>query len=135
MTVRYHCPILKCRWFHDAAASPIRPAALADLALWTAETWADLSDRPVSGLATAHIVDAHLATHSPVEWMGELARRDRRIKSAERLCGELSAAVQNAMSLTEAVHAVTTMRLPSRAEVESIREQLAGLVGTAVCDA
>jgi hypothetical protein len=67
--------------------------------------------------------------------MTEMARLQRRIKSTEQLCGALTAAVQNAASFTEAVHAVTTMRLPSRKEVESIREQLVGLVGTAVRDA
>lgn len=129
MTVRYHCPILTCRWFYGALASPSVPETPTDPTLWTAATWANLSVRPASGLAAAHIVDAHLVTHSPVEWMTEMARRDRRIKSAEELISRLSEAVQNAASFTEAVHAVTTMRLPSRAEVESIQEQIAGLVG------
>lgn len=135
MTRQHHCPVLPCRWFHRTVASPLTPEAPADLTLWTAETWADMSERPAAGLAAAHVIDAHLVTHSPVEWMAEVARRDRRISSLEELVSRLSVAVQNAMSLTEAVHAVTTMRLPSRAEVESIQEQLAGLVGTAVCDA
>lgn len=128
--VRYHCPILTCRWFHTALASPTAPETPADPILWTAATWANLSVRPVSGLATAHIVDAHLVTHSPIEWMTEMARLRGRIKSAEELISRLSEAVQNAASVTEAVHAVTTMRLPSRAEIESIQAQIAGLVGT-----
>jgi hypothetical protein len=134
MTRQHHCPVLPCRWFHRTVASPLTPEAPADLTRWTAETWANMSVRPATGLATAHVVNEHLVTHSPVEWMAEIARRDRRISSLEELCGRLAEAVQNAMSLTEAVHAVTTMRLPSRAEVESIREQLAGLAGTAACD-
>lgn len=99
----HHCPISACRWSHTAVASPAGPEPPTDLVLWTAATWASLSDRPVSGLATAHVVDAHLVTHSPVEWMGEMRRLLGRIESLEQLCGELSAAV----------------RLPSRAEVEA----------------
>jgi hypothetical protein len=130
MTAQHYCPVLTCRWFHRYVASPFAAEAPADLTRWTVETWAGMSVRPAAGLAAAHVIDAHLVTHSPIEWMAELARRDRRISSLEELVSRLSGAVQNAMSLTEAVHAVTTMRLPSRAEVESIREQLAGLVGT-----
>lgn len=122
MTARYHCPILDCRWFHDAVASRNVPEAPADLTLWTATTWEDMSDRPAAGLATAHVVDGHLVTHSPVEWMTEMRRLLGRIESLQRLCGKLSAGY--CMTDLESVVAI-----PSRSEVESVREQLAGLVG------
>lgn len=126
MTVRCHCPIRTCRCFYDVVASPTVPEPPADLTMWTATTWAKLSDRPATGLATAHIIDAHLVTHSPVQWMTEIRRLLGRIESLERLCGKLSTGY--CMTDLESVPAI-----PSRAEideVESIRTQLAGLVGT-----
>jgi hypothetical protein len=124
--VRHHCPIVVCRWFHETVASPTTPDAPADLTLWTATTWANMSDRPATGLATAHVIDGHLVTHSPVEWMTEMRRLHVRIKSLEQLCSKLSTGY--CMTDVESVPAI-----PSRAEidaVESIRTQLAGLVGT-----
>lgn len=123
MIVQHHCPVLTCRWSHRTVASPSAPEVPADLTQWTAETWANMSERPAAGLAAAHVVDGHLVTHSPVEWMTELRRRDSRIESLEKLCSQLAAATYPA-----GLDAVTA--IPSRAEVESIREQLAGLVGT-----
>lgn len=135
MTVRYHCPITACAWFHDAAVSDFPSDTPADVLQWPATTWSLIADWSGRMLATGQVVNAHLVTHSPVEWMGEMARLQRRIAAAEQLCGELSVAVQNAAFVTAAIDPIATTRMPSRAEVESVREQLAGLVGTAVCDA
>lgn len=129
MTTRYRCPISTCAWSHDYVASGSVPDIPSDLLSWTRANWADMSERINGMLAAAHVIDGHLATHSTVEWMTELRQYQARAEDAEAQLDRLLDALEQTADVTAAVHPVTSMRLPSRAEVEAARELLAGVAG------
>lgn len=135
MTTRYRCPISTCRWFHDAVAAPPPAYCPPDLLSWSGPTWASMSERIDGGLAAAHVIDAHLVTHSPVEWMTELRLYQARAEAAEDRADRLEVALELTADVTAAVHPVTSMRLPSRAEVEESAAVLAGVTGGGGVDA
>lgn len=129
MTTRYRCPISTCAWFHEYVATSPTPACPQDVLFWTAANWADMSERIDGYLAVAHRIDAHLVTHSPVQWMTELRNERRRTEAATAERDQLRIAVEKFSFLADAVDPLTTRRLPSRAEIEAVRELLAGAVG------
>lgn len=81
MTVRYPCPLPPCQWFHDHVVTPLTADVPTDILLWTPLNWADMNERTGPGLTAAQKIDAHLATHSPVQWMAEL-NRERQLRQA-----------------------------------------------------
>lgn len=129
MTVKYPCPLRSCAWFYSHAATPATADVPTDILLWTQLNWADMAERTGPGLTAAQVVDAHLVTHSPVQWMGlACAERDR----AESVTAErdrLRIVVEKTAFFTEAVDPLTTRRLPSRAEIEAVQALLADAAG------
>lgn len=85
-----------------------------------------MSERVNGSLAIAHVIDAHLVTHSPVQWMTELRNEQRRTEAAIAERDRLRIAVEKLAFLANAVDPLATRRLPSQAEVEATRELLAG---------
>jgi hypothetical protein len=74
MIVRIRCTLSTCAWSHATAATDHVLAAGPDPAYWTAETWTVLADKLGLDYSIAQVVDAHLATHVPHEWMTEVRR-------------------------------------------------------------
>lgn len=132
MTTRYRCPISACAWFHDAVAAPPPAYCPPDLPAWSGPTWASMSERIDGGLAAAHVIDAHLVTHSPVQWMAELRLYQARAEVAESEADRLRIVVEKTAFLADAVDPLTTKQLPFRAEVRAVRELLAGAAGGGV---
>lgn len=125
MIVRYPCPHSDCRWLHDHVATPRTANVPTDILTWTPANWADMAERTGPGLTAAHIIDAHLVTHSPVQWMTELRNERQRTESAIAEQDRLRIAVEKLAFLADAVDPLSTRRLPSRGEVEAMRELLA----------
>lgn len=125
MTTRYRCPLSTCRWFHDSEMTPPPAYCPPDILAWSGPTWASMSERIDGGLATAHIIDAHLVTHSPFQWMTELRDERQRTESVTAERDRLRIVVEKLAFLTDAVDPLSTRRLSSRAEVEAMRELLA----------
>lgn len=134
MTTRYRCPISACAWFYDAVATPPPAYCPPDLLAWSGPTWASMSERIDGGLAAAHVIDAHLVTHSPVQWMAELRLYQARAETAESEADRLRIVVEKTAFLADAVDPLTTRRLPSRADVQAARELLAGAVSGGAVD-
>lgn len=128
MTTRYRCPISTCAWFHEYVASGSAPDCPSDVLSWTPANWADMSDRVGRVVAVAHVIDAHLSTHLPIEWMTELRRYQARAEDAEGQLDRLLDVLELTADVAAAVHPVTSMRLPSRCEVEASATALAGVV-------
>ena len=73
MTIRYLCPISTCQWFHETVATDSASSYPPDVAHWTLANWADVPQRTGHLLTAVHVIDAHLSTHSPVEWLTDLS--------------------------------------------------------------
>lgn len=123
MTARIRCAISTCRWFHNTVATGVVLAAGPNPAYWNAATWAVLDGVEGDGLTVSSRVAAHLATHMSHEWMAEIRREHDRAYAAERLRDMLIGAMRGAAAFTSAMDALTTMRMPSRAEVEQVNIQ------------
>lgn len=105
-------------------ASTPGPEHTADVLTWSPATWSIVSERVGSILSVVQVVDAHLSTHSPVEWVMELARERRRADDAEADRDRLLVAAQKLGNFTITVDAITSTRMPSRADVEATRAVL-----------
>lgn len=133
MTTQYFCPISSCGWTQTHVATPEAADCPSDLLDWTPVNWASMSDRAGFDLAVGHVIDGHLATHSPVEWMTELRRERARAEDAEAQLDRLLDVLEQTADVAAGMHPVTSMRMPSRTEVEASAAVLAGTVngGTA----
>jgi len=87
-----------------------------------------MSDRAGRLLSVAQVIDAHLATHSPVEWMTELRRVQARAEDAETELDQTLAALKTAKSFADATDALTSMRMPTRAEFEDVKAAFASVI-------
>lgn len=135
MTTRYRCPISTCRWFFLHVATEPGATPTLNALLLAPRTWPPVTGGPSPTLSVARAVEGHLSTHSPVEWLEELRQYQARAEDAEAQLDRLLDVLEQTADVTAAVHPVTSMRLPSRAEVESARELLAGAVGGGGVDA
>lgn len=120
--IRYPCPLPTCQWFYRHAATPATADVPTDILSWTPANWASMAERTGPDLAAAHVIDAHLVTHSPVQWMTELGRERRRADDAEAERDRLHGTAAKLAEFTIAVDTVT--RMPTRGEVEATRELL-----------
>jgi len=87
-----------------------------------------MSDRAGRLLSVAQVIDAHLSTHSPIEWMTELRRLQARAESAETELGQILAALKTAESFADATDALSSMRMPTRAEFEDVKAVFASAI-------
>lgn len=135
MIVRYPCPHPTCRWFFNHVVTPRTADVSTDILTWTPANWDAMAERTGPGLAAAHIIDRHLVTHSPVQWMAMVygERSNTEAVTVER--DRLRIAVEKLAFLADAVDPLSTRRLPSRAEVEAMRELLAGVANGGVANA
>lgn len=131
MTVRYRCPISVCGWSHEYVASASVPDCPADILSWSAVAWASMSEWTGSLLSVVQTIDGHLATHSSHEWMTELRRYQARAEEAEYELDQTLGALKAAKNFADAVDAVQTMRMPTRAEWEAAKTGLLALAGPA----
>lgn len=122
--IRYPCPLPTCQWVYRHAATPLTANVPTDILTWTPANWADMAERTGPGLAAAHIIDGHLVTHSPVQWMTELRTERQRTEAAIAERDRLRIVVEKLVFLADAVDPLSTRRLPSRGEVEATRELL-----------
>lgn len=129
VTVRYRCPLSMCTWFHEYVASDSAPECPADVLLWTASIWAFMPDRVGRSLSVIQVIDAHMSTHSPVEWMTELRQLQARAEDAEAERDRLRTTTQRLAEFTIAVDAVTSPRMPTHAEVQATRALLLDAAG------
>lgn len=130
MIVRYCCPISTCSWFTERVASGSASEFEADVLSWSATTWGSVTER-INGISTiVQVIDAHLVTHFPVQWMTELRDERRRAESVTTERDRLRIVVEKLSFLADAVDPLATRKLPSRAEVEATRELLASVVGS-----
>lgn len=129
MTTQYRCPISTCGWTQTRVATTATAECPADLLNWTSANWADASERTSADLAVGHVIVGHLATHSPVQWMTELRRYQARAEDAEAQLDRLLDAMEQTADVAAGAHPVTSMKLPSRAEIEATQELLAGARG------
>lgn len=134
MIVRYPCSHPDCRWFHDRVATPRTANVPTDILTWTPANWDAMAERTGPGLAAAHIIDGHLVTHSPVQWMAMVYGERQRTESVMAERDRLRIVVEKLMFLADAVDPLSTQRLPSRAEVEATRELLAGVLNGGAAD-
>lgn len=118
MTTRYRCPISNCGWSHNAVVTGPAPDWSTDLLMWTPADWAAAPNWVGRTLATVHVINAHLVTHSPVQWMTEIRRERERAEAAERRLIEAQEALESAAVFTDAAHPIHPTRLPSRAELD-----------------
>lgn len=128
MTVHYRCPISTCPWFTEYVASASAPECPADILSWSPVAWASMSDRAGRPLSVAQVIDAHLSTHSPVEWMTELRRLQARAEAAETELDETLAALTTAKDFADVTDALTSMRMPTRAELEDVKAAFANVI-------
>lgn len=135
MIVRYLCPHPTCRWFFSHTVTPRTANVPTDILTWTPANWDAMAERTGPGLTAAHIIDGHLVTHSPVEWMTELRRYQARAEAAEDRADRLEDALEQTADVTAGMHPVTSMRLPSRAEVEMSAAALAAAVNGGAANA
>lgn len=115
-------------WFHEYVASASVPDCPADILAWSPVAWAFMSDRAGRLLSVVQIVDAHLATHSPFEWMTELRRLQVRAEDAETELDQALSALKAAKSFADATDALTTLRMPTRVEFEDVKTAFASLL-------
>lgn len=125
MIVRYPCPHPTCRWFHDHVATQRTAAVPTDILTWTPANWEAMAECTGPELAAAHIIDGHLVTHSPVQWMTELRDERQRTETVAAERDRLRIVVEKLTFLADAVDPLSTRQLPTRAEVEATRELLA----------
>lgn len=130
MTVRYFCPIEPCGWYHDEA----------DLELPVHVPWKripgdSLARLTQSSLTAEQIVFAHLEHHPRLDFVQEISRlgvqvemmqiraerANRRAEAAEAYSEALESAVKTAADFTSAMDAITTLRMPTRAEYEDVK--------------
>lgn len=127
MTTQYRCPISICNWFHEYVAGASAPECPADILAWSPVAWASMSDRANRLLSVVQVIDAHLSTHSPHEWMTELRRVQARAEDSETELDETLSALKMAKSFADAVDAVQTLRMPTRTEFHNVKAALAGV--------
>lgn len=135
MIVRYPCPHPDCRWFFNHVATPRTVNVPTDILTWTPANWADMAERTGPGLAAAHIIDGHLVTHSPVQWMAMVYGERRRTETVTAERDRLRIVVEKLTFLADAVDPLSTRQLPSRGDVEATRELLADVVNEGAADA
>jgi len=128
MTTHYRCPISTCPWFHEYVASTSAPECPVSILSWSAVAWASMSDRAGRLLSVVQVIDAHLSTHSPVEWMTELRRVQARAEDAETELDQTLAALKTAKSFAGATDALTSMRMPTRVEFEDVKAAFANAI-------
>lgn len=128
MIVRYPCPHPTCRWFFNHTATPRTANVPTDILTWTPANWDAMAERTGPGLTAAHIIDGHLVTHSPVQWMAMVHGEHSRIEAVTAERDRLLVVAEKLAFLADAVDPLSTRRLPSRAEVKAMRELLAGAV-------
>lgn len=128
MIVRYPCPHPTCRWFFSHAVTPRTANVPTDILAWTPANWDAMAERTGPGLTAAHIIDGHLVTHSPVQWMAMVYGERSRTEAVTAERDRLRIVAEKLAFLTDAVDPLSTRRLPSRGEVEAMRELLAGAV-------
>lgn len=106
-----------------------------NILMWTPANWEDMAERTGPGLAAAHIIDGHLVTHSPVQWMAMVYGERQRTESVIAERDRLRIVTEKLAFLADAMDPLSTRRLPSRAEVEATRELLAGVLNGGAADA
>lgn len=138
MTVRYFCPIEACGWFHDEA--DLEPPTLVPWQRVPDTALAQLTDRVMTA---EKVIAAHLECHPRLDFVKEINqqrtnaemwqisadRQRRRANAAEAKYASLEGALKAAADFTTAMDALTTMRMPSRAEWETAKAGLLALAG------
>lgn len=121
MIARYPCPQPDCRWFFSHTVTPRTATVPTNILTWTPANWDAMAERTGPGLTAAHIIDGHLVTHSPVQWMAMVHGERSRTEAVAAERDRLRIVVEKLAFLTDAVDPLSTRRLPSRVEVEAVR--------------
>lgn len=122
--IRYPCPQPDCPWFFSRVVTPRTANVPTDILTWTPADWDAMAERTGPGLTAAHIIDGHLVTHSPVQWMAMVYGERSRTEAVTAERDRLRIVVEKLMLLADAVDPLSTRRLPSRGEIEAVRALL-----------